>query len=275
MSFLTRVREGKIAPVLQNKLDELSAAKGYATNGISNGQSVEGVSHQPLETANLAIRTSGPGAPRIVIIGAGSRGSAYAKAITTAGEGHIVAVCEPAEVPRREFGNKYIWGPKNRESKPHEHFPSWPEYITYEQTRRQKVSSKELVDGDDEFHGADAAFVCVLDHQHIHAVRDLAPLGLHIMCEKPLATTLQDCIGIYGSITKEWETLGRKTIFSICHVLRYSPHNMLLHKLVREEQIVGDVISIEHTEPVGWWHFTHSYVRLVHSYATYRRRSEG
>jgi hypothetical protein len=45
--------------------------------------------------------------------------------------------------------------------------------------------------------------------------------------------------------------LGRKTVFGVGHVLRYSPHNVLLRKLVRDVRVVGDVISVEHTEPVG------------------------
>jgi predicted dehydrogenase len=267
MSFLNRLKKGKVAPVLKDKLDQLSAPNGSPANGhghgSANGKAVETANGHATTTGGFSIRAPEPSAPRVVIIGAGSRGSAYARAITNSGKGHIVAVCEPAWVVRREFGRKYIWGFQNRDAKQHEGFPSWPEYIAYEQERRQRVSSKELKDGDDEFLGADAAFICVLDEMHVDVVKALAPLQLHIMCEKPLATTLEDCIGIYGSVVKEWEMLGKKTIFSICHVLRYSPHNMLLHKLVREEQVVGDVISIEHTEPVGWWHFTHSYVRSV------------
>jgi hypothetical protein len=38
---------------------------------------------------------------------------------------------------------------------------------------------------------------------------------------------------------------------------------MLLRKLLVEEEVVGEVLSIEHVEPVGWWHFSHSYVRWV------------
>lgn len=36
---------------------------------------------------------------------------------------------------------------------------------------------------------------------------------------------------------------------------------MMLRDLVLERKVIGDVLSIEHTEPVGWWHFSHSYVR--------------
>jgi predicted dehydrogenase len=253
MSFFRRMNEGKVAPVLKNKLNQL--------NGHGNGNAAESTNTQSLSLEDSVVPEPAPNAPRVVVIGAGSRGQAYARAMKASGLGNIVGVCETVEFVRREFGRKYIWGPLEREPKPYERFKSWTDYIQYEQDRRQRVTSKELTEGDDEFLGADAAFICVLDEMHVHAIKALAPLGLHIMCEKPLATTLQDCIGIYGSVVKEWQTLGKKTIFGICHVLRYSPHNMLLHKLVREDKAIGDVISIEHTEPVGWWHFTHSYVR--------------
>jgi predicted dehydrogenase len=36
---------------------------------------------------------------------------------------------------------------------------------------------------------------------------------------------------------------------------------MLLRDLVRQQKVIGDILSLEHTEPVGWWHFSHSYVR--------------
>ena len=207
--------------------------------------------------------TPAPNTPRILVIGAGSRGQAYTRAIKDSDLGRVVAVCEPIDFVRKEFGQKYIWGPLGRSPLPHEEFSDWPDYIKYETVRRERVRAEEVKEGNEEFHGVDAVFICVLDEMHIHVVKALAPLGLHVMCEKPLATSLEDCIGIYGSVIKEWETLGKKSIFSICHVLRYSPHNMLLHKLVREDKVVGEVISVEHTEPVGWWHFGHSYVRCA------------
>lgn len=112
--------------------------------------------------------------------------------------------------------------------------------------------------------GIDAVFVCVLDEMHEEVVCGIAGLGVHICCEKPLATRLLSCINIYktlqgakqdadGSVDEE----RKETIFGICHVLRYSPHNMMLRNLVLEKEVIGDVLSIEHVEPVGWWHFSH------------------
>ncbi|KAF2426324.1 NAD(P)-binding protein [Tothia fuscella] len=200
-----------------------------------------------------------PNALRIVVLGAGSRGNAYSHAIKAFDVAQIVGICEPVSFKRYEYGRKYIWG--DREPLAHEAFEDWADFLAYEVTRRKRVSAGEIKEGHEEYTGADGVFVCVLDEMHVHVLKGLAPLGLHIMCEKPLATSLEDCIGIHSAVTKEWEALGRKTVFGICHVLRYSPHNMLLHKLIRDNKAVGDIVSVEHTEPVGWWHFAHSYVR--------------
>ena len=117
--------------------------------------------------------------------------------------------------------------------------------------------------------GIDAVFVCVLDEMHEEVVCGIAGLGVHICCEKPLATRLQSCINIYKALKDAaQESNGspngarKETVFGICHVLRYSPHNMMLRNLVLEKAVIGDVLSIEHVEPVGWWHFSH--VRHLH-----------
>lgn len=46
----------------------------------------------------------------------------------------------------------------------------------------------------------------------------------------------------------------------VCHVLRYAPWNTKIKELIKEGKI-GDIINIQHYEPVGWEHFSHSYVR--------------
>jgi len=192
--------------------------------------------------------------PRILIIGAGSRGEAYSRAIQSATSGIISCIAEPFTSKRERFGKKFIWkagAPSEGQS-----FVGWKEFIQWETTRRAREAAGEH----DVPPGVDAAFVCVLDEMHREVVVGLGPLGLHIMCEKPLATRMRDCVDMYravrGGVSEE-----PKSLFSIGHVLRYSPHNILLRKLILEDRAIGDVLSVEHTEPVGWWHFAHSYVR--------------
>ncbi len=196
------------------------------------------------------------GPPRMLVIGAGSRGRAYARAVRSSTSGVVAAVAEPDEYKRNRFGETMIWGtqaPPEGAS-----FVGWREFIAYETSRRARVmAGEEAVPP-----GIDAVFVCVLDEMHREVVVALASLGgLHIMCEKPLATTLQDCIEMYNALQSNQAPSGQQAVFSIGHVLRYSPHNTLLRKLVVQDRVIGDTLSVVHTEPVGWWHFAHSYVR--------------
>ncbi|KAK1781383.1 hypothetical protein QBC45DRAFT_406045 [Copromyces sp. CBS 386.78] len=198
-----------------------------------------------------------PNPPRILIIGAGSRGRAYARAIQSSTDGIVTAVAEPNEYKRRQFGQTFIWGSQSVPSEGSQ-FDDWRAFVAYEKDRRARISAGEK----DVSTGVDAAFVCVLDEMHREVVLALTRLGgLHIMCEKPLATTLRDCVDMYEALRTNTNAKGEQMVFSIGHVLRYSPHNMLLRKLLLEDRVIGDVLSVVHTEPVGWWHFTHSYVR--------------
>ncbi|KAL2141602.1 hypothetical protein VTI28DRAFT_2204 [Corynascus sepedonium] len=206
---------------------------------------------EPLQPASSA------SPPRILIIGAGSRGRSYADAVVTATNGVVVAVAEPDDYKRNHFGKTRIWG---SQSPPPEGaaFADWRDFIVYERQRRARAK-----DGEEGVPpGVDAAFVCVLDDMHREVVVALSSLGgLHIMCEKPLATTLADCIEMYSALRNNKIAGGEQALFSIGHVLRYSPHNILLRKLVLQDRVIGDIMSVVHTEPIGWWHFAHSYVR--------------
>ncbi len=193
---------------------------------------------------------------RILIIGAGARGNAYARAVSKSDFGVVVAVAEPNRHRRDLLGKKYIWGanPDRNQNLEHRSFADWKAFLQYEQERRRKEEMGLIV------HPAvDAVFVCTLDETHAEIIVALSSLNLHIMSEKPLATTLNDCLKIYRSLRPQGK--AAETIFSVGHVLRYSPHNMLLRELLLEAGAVGEILSIEHTEPVGWWHFAHSYVR--------------
>ena len=191
--------------------------------------------------------------PRLLIIGAGSRGNAYARAVTQSTIGRIVAVAEPIRYKREALGRKYIWGSgqPTRENQ----FQNWKDFVEYEKNRQRQHERGEPVPL-----GFDGVFICTLDETHVDIIIALSTLNLHVMSEKPLATSLEDCLKIYRSLQPDPSKVPSR-IFSIGHVLRYSPHNVLLRKLLLQDEVVGDVISIEHTEPVGWWHFSHSYVR--------------
>ncbi|KAI9708986.1 MAG: hypothetical protein M1828_002567 [Chrysothrix sp. TS-e1954] len=190
---------------------------------------------------------------RVLVIGAGSRGSTYARAIDEHTPGVVAAVADPVASKRNQLGKRYIW--KSQSPSTGQSFASWQDYIAFEQERRKTVNNDELDDG-----CINAALICTLDTQHAEIIRALAPLKLHILCEKPLATTLKDCLDVYRSL-QPIPGAEPTTIFAIAHVLRYTPHNILLRKLLLEDKAIGDILSIEHTEPVGYWHFSHSYVR--------------
>lgn len=228
---------------------------------------------------------------RFLIIGAGSRGTAYAEAITnsytntknktnntTRPETAIIhAVAEPNDYKRDQFGKRFIWGRSGSESPSGssgpargQAFKDWREWVAWEVERRESSSCTTTTTGTDENDSIDGIFICTLDHTHLEIIQAIAPLGIHILCEKPLALSLSDCLAAYSSITAQHEPSTsddnnnknqKKIIFSIGHVLRYSPHNTLLRNLLHEENAIGDIVSLEHTEPVGYWHFAHSYVR--------------
>lgn len=194
--------------------------------------------------------------PRLLIIGAGSRGNAYARAVTQSTDARITAVADPIDFKRTSLGRKYIWG-INGEPSEAQSFHNHKSFIQYEQRRRVEEAAGRPVEP-----GIDGVFICTLDHTHADIIVALQPLRLHIMGEKPLATSLNDCLRIRQSLIPDGSEQER--IFSVGHVLHYSPHNMLLRRLLVEDEIIGEIVSMEHTEPVGWWHFAHSYVRLVH-----------
>jgi predicted dehydrogenase len=201
--------------------------------------------------------------PHILIIGAGSRGTAYAEAALECSNSVVAAICEPIAYKRKEFGRKFVW--QQQEAQAHQEFEDWKSWVAYEKERRKREGERKEVEK-----GVDAVFVCVLDEMHEEVICGIAGLGVHICCEKPLSTSLESCVNIWralkgvGGTSSESERMAQRkeSIFGICHVLRYSPHNMLLRQLLLEREVVGEVLSLEHVEPVGWWHFSVSRLLL-------------
>lgn len=101
---------------------------------------------------------------------------------------------------------------------------------------------------------ADAVLVATPDHEHVDPARRFAAAGYDVLLEKPIAATAADCVDLVEAV----EASG--VIFGVCHVLRYTPYTELVVRLVAEGR-VGGVVGVQHLEPVGWWHFAHSFVR--------------
>lgn len=200
---------------------------------------------------------------RFLVIGAGQRGKAYGKAVTNATDGVIHAVAEPIDATRQQFGRNYIWG--NNPPLPGQEFEDWRDWVEWEKTRRSR--EQQSPDPTQASLGVDGVFICSMDETHVDILQAIAPFNLHILCEKPLATSLKDTLTASKALTDAAPVQSK--IFAIGHVLRYNPHNQLLRKLLLSDRVIGDVVSIEHTEPVGWSHFPHSYVR-----GNWRRENE-
>jgi len=75
--------------------------------------------------------------------------------------------------------------------------------------------------------------------------------GKNVFCEKPLATTLEDCIAIREAVRESGK------VFAFGLVLRYSPHYQRIMEVIRSGAI-GRIISFEFNETVpfnhgGYW----------------------
>lgn len=167
--------------------------------------------------------------PTFLVLGAGSRGTTYADHLAAHPEqGEVVAVAEPDPYRRAAFAQRHGL-PADRV------FASW----------QDALAAPRL---------ADAVTVTTQDSDHVGPALAAAAKGYHVLLEKPIAPTEAETRRLVESV----QAAG--VLLAVCHVLRYTPHTIALMQLL-EAGAIGDVMSIEHLEPVGWWHAAHSFVR--------------
>ncbi|XP_074857056.1 putative oxidoreductase YteT isoform X2 [Carettochelys insculpta] len=53
---------------------------------------------------------------------------------------------------------------------------------------------------------------------------------------------------------------ANNVMLAVCHVLRYYPASLKIKELL-DAGAIGDICHIQHLEPIGFWHFAHSFVR--------------
>ena len=166
---------------------------------------------------------------KVVIIGAGGRGVAYAENIKLMPEKfQVVGVADPIE-KRREDMIKGLGLSKEAG------FENWEELFA-----KGKI--------------ADIAIIATQDNGHYDPALKAIELGYDLLLEKPVAQTAQECIDIAMAAEKK----GVRVL--VCHVLRYTPFFKKVKELVMDGA-VGEIQSVIQVEAVGNRHQSHSYVR--------------
>ena len=165
-----------------------------------------------------------------VLIGAGRRGmQVYGKyALKEKKKLKFIAVAEPIKARREKFANLHRI-PSNR------CYESWEDLLSQDKL-------------------ANVAFICTQDQMHTEPTLLALEKGYHVLLEKPMAQTLENCI----KIVKKVEETGR--ILGVGHVLRYTSFFSTIYKII-QKGLLGDIVNISHRENVMWYHYAHSFIR--------------
>jgi predicted dehydrogenase len=165
----------------------------------------------------------------LLVIGAGQRGTDHARwAQRHPDRASVVAVAEPRPARRARFAA--------------DHGIAAPDAVA---DWRQLAGRGRL---------ADAVLICTQDRLHAEPAEAFAALGYHILLEKPMAPDEAGCRRIVAAVEKAG------VMCAVGHMMRYTPYTRAVKQIVDSGQL-GDIISVQHLEPVGFWHHAHSYVR--------------
>lgn len=165
----------------------------------------------------------------VIIIGAGDRGNVYGEFAKAHPERmRVVGVAEPRESFRMKMAEEYSIPPENV-------FTDWTNVVERERF-------------------ADAVIIATPDALHAEPAIEFAENKYHILLEKPMAPTEEECRRIVDT------AINNGIILSVCHVLRYTNYTRTM-KTILDSGRIGEIVSIQRLEPLGYWHQVHSFVR--------------
>lgn len=101
---------------------------------------------------------------------------------------------------------------------------------------------------------ADVLIIATQDRQHVAQALVALEKGYDILLEKPVSPFLAECEAIKSAVKKS----GRFVL--VCHVLRYTTFYRTVKRAI-DDGAIGDIVSIQAIENVGYWHMAHSFVR--------------
>ncbi|MGI8583558.1 MAG: Gfo/Idh/MocA family protein [Chitinophagaceae bacterium] len=164
-----------------------------------------------------------------ITLGAGNRGTVYGNfSAEFPKELKIVGVAEPIKYRNDTYAKTHKIADENR-------FTTWEHVFN-----RPKF--------------ADAIIITTPDRLHYGPCMKALEMGYDVLLEKPISPSEKECRNILELSKKK----GR--IVAVCHVLRYAPYFVKMKELIAKGT-VGEVISVQHFEPIEHTHMAHSYVR--------------
>jgi predicted dehydrogenase len=167
---------------------------------------------------------------QVALIGAGRRGietfGAFAQ--RNPHEIQFVAVAEPDSERRAHFAQLH-------------HIPAEMQFLSWENLlNRSKI--------------CEALIIATMDQQHYAPTMAALDAGYDILLEKPMSNDPRECL----QMAKKAQTQHR--LLMICHVLRYTPFFTAVKQIV-DSGSLGDIVSVQHNENVGYFHQAHSFTR--------------
>lgn len=164
-----------------------------------------------------------------IVIGAGNRGWVYSRYSTNfPDQMEVISIAEPVKLRQEKFKSKLGLDDDAI-------FDTWEEVF-----KRKKY--------------ADFVIITTWDKFHYPAAMKALEMGYHVLLEKAIAQSWEECQDILIQAKKYNRIVG------ICHVLRYSPYFIKMKEVIQSGEI-GSVVSIQHLEPIDNIHFSHSFVR--------------
>ena len=165
------------------------------------------------------------------VVGLGGRASAYLNALQEfyPNEHQVVAVADPDPVKQARARDEY------------------------------GLQDNQIFDTDlalmEESRLSDVAIIATQDKLHLRDIRGLLAKGYDLILEKPVATTLEELQEI-AAISESFP----EQMVAVCHVLRHTRFFGEIKKIL-DSGCFGPVVSVQHNENIGYYHFAHSYVR--------------
>ena len=166
---------------------------------------------------------------KIVVIGAGNRTNKYLEyAVLHPERLKLVGIVEPVEIRRSLVAEKF------------------------------GVPAEACFSSFDDFFSnpieADAVLIGTPEDKHYEPCMRAIEAGYHVLLEKPIAQTKQECLDILEASQRKGVIVG------VCHVLRFHPYFMKIKEVIDSGEL-GQIISINHYAEINIDRMTHSYVR--------------